>query len=243
MIRKLKTLGVALVVVFALGAMAAQAAGAADTFTSDSGTNSTIFTGNQVGTNVFSLGGASVSCPVARFTGTKSGNSVTSVTVHPEYEGNAGGECQLSPIGSLTFTTTGCNYIITSETHENAAHEKHGTFEIECATTTSPSHLTHEITINGPCVIHVPGQSEAELEGGVVFENGTETVGGVNKKDVKITATVTGITAVVTDSFACTIGGLSPGTYNNATYKGSITFTGYVDNSGSEGAVANIEVS
>ncbi len=241
MIRNLKVLGLALVAVFAMGAMAAQAASAADTFTSD--TSPTIFTGNQAGTNVFTVGSASVSCPVARFKGTETGSSATTVTVHPEYEGNAGGECQVSPIGSATVNTTGCNYIITSETHENAAHEKHATVSIECATTTSPSHVTHEITVNGPCVIHVPGQTEAELEDGVVFENGTEVVGGVNKKDIKITATVTGITAVVTDSFACTIGGLSPGTYTNGTYKGSVTVTGYVDNSGTEGAVANIEAS
>ncbi len=243
MIRNLKTLGMALVAVFAMGAMAAQTATAADTYTSDSGTNLTILTGNQVGNNVVSVGSVSVTCPVARFKGTVFGNSATSITLHPEYEGNGGSSCAMSPIGNATVNTTGCNYIVTSETHENAAHEKHGTVEIECATTTSPSHVTHEITINGPCVIHIPGQSEAELENGVVFENGTETVGGVNKKDVKITTTVTGITAVVTDSFPCTIAGLSPGTYNNATYNGSITFTGYVDNSSSEGAVANIEVS
>jgi hypothetical protein len=215
MTRKLKVLGLALVAVFAMSALVASAA-SADTFTAESAPVD--LTGAQTTTNEFSVAGATVKCPVARFTGTVATTSASSITVHPEYEGNESSSCEVSPIGSATISTTGCNYIISGTTTNGDAG-----VEVECSG-------TNEITVNGPCVIHIKAQKPT---GGASFTNGTEN----GKGDVTVKATVTGIHAVVTDSFLCTIGGINPGTYTNGTYTGSVTVTGYKD--GQAHTVAN----
>ncbi len=215
-----KALGFSGAVLVACTLMASGAS--ADTFTSEPWSSTTL-TGSQVGSNVFAVGSASVSCPVARFSGTIAESGAQSAVLHPEYEGKEGSSCEVSPIGSATVSTTGCDYAISGETAGGDAP-----VEVQCE-------AGHEITVNGPCVIHIASQSPA---GGVSFTNGGEG----SKSDITAKATVSGIHAVVTDSFACTLGGLNPGAYTNATYEGSITFTGYTDLSGTEGSQIGIAV-
>ena len=175
MSRNLKVLGLALVAVFAMSAMVASAASAtthrltAETATAD-------LTGNQTVANQFKLTGATVTCNTVKFSGTAA-TLTEEITVHPTYEGN----CQVSPIGSATINTEGCNYTITGETNATG----HAPVHIVCSG-------SNEITINGPCVIHVKGGQTPT--GGVTFTNGVDPTKG----DVTVKATVTGIHVVVT---------------------------------------------
>ncbi|MEZ5076448.1 MAG: hypothetical protein R2725_03285 [Solirubrobacterales bacterium] len=116
MTRNLKALGLALVAVFAMSALVAQAASAHE-FTSDSENGKTVLTGaDEPGTNdVFTVGGAEVICENASFAGTADESEVNEVTVHPEYS-----NCTFA--GNEAFVRTNmCNYTFHGATVENHA--------------------------------------------------------------------------------------------------------------------------
>jgi hypothetical protein len=120
MMRNLKALGLALVAVFAMSAVAASAAQAEHKFTSESTT--TYLLGEQKTKNVFTTSGGTVECTGAKFEGGPfSGTELKSVTIHPTYTG-----CTAFGLNA-TVETTGCNYII-----EAAGKEEMGTAKVEC---------------------------------------------------------------------------------------------------------------
>jgi hypothetical protein len=186
MIRKLKVLGLALVAVFALSAVASAAA-SAHTFSSEGNVNTKI-SGSQEGTNTFTVEGTAVECSTAKFAvvGETSSPSET-VVVHPEYSG-----CKAFSFLSATVTTTGCNYTL------NAA----GTVTIGCTG-------TNKITIvGGTCEATVGSQGPLS---GIAYENITGS-----PSTVKVTANVTTVGVTKTkDGIACPFSGTgsATGTY------------------------------
>lgn len=171
MIRKVKVLGLALVAVFAMSAMVAQAASATvvnHEFASDA--TETIIKGtDEPGTNnVFDVNGAEVVCATSHFEGTVLGAEVDHVTVHPTYT-----DCEF--FGSpATVTTTGCNYTFDSDTIDS----EHADVFVECTG-------TGIVIQTDPCTIVV---GEQTTEPGVTYTN-------IANGDVTVKATVPDIEA------------------------------------------------
>jgi hypothetical protein len=113
MIRNLKGLGLALVAVFAMSAMAASGAQAA-TPTIVAGAVGT-FSGDQVGVHEFTVGSRALNCKKAHFSGT-SALSQAELTVTFEYK-----ECATTPVLGISFPVTvtpnGCTYTFTNLKH------------------------------------------------------------------------------------------------------------------------------
>jgi hypothetical protein len=228
MTRNLKALGLALLSVCALGAVAASAATAAtDHFTSPLA--STIITGDQVGTtHVFGTKSSSleVSCNKAHFAGTAEGTSALEIEVHPEYS-----ECSAGVFGNATVDTTGCNYNLTGETdpYTNTS----GVSEGEAATVgVACEGSTVKITGSG-CTISI-GSQEHLL--GVKYDN----EGSGSTADVKVTVKVDGI-AYTSSGVSCGLVGIkASGTDGFLTEE--VTAKGFEDNAGTEGSQVGISV-
>lgn len=133
MARNIRKLGLVLIAVFALGAVAAQAASAATEHTFNSEIGNTVLTADNsgLGEHVLSVttkGGTklSVSCTTVLFSGNQVTKTADEINLHPTFgKKNAKGEagsCKLAGI-TVTVTTTGCNFTFdsdTSGTPENA---------------------------------------------------------------------------------------------------------------------------
>ena len=140
MIRKFKALGLALVAVFAMSALAATGASAAS-FNSEA--NTTIVTGDDDNsTHTFAAGGVAVECTESTFTGTQSGTASATLSVRPIYNG-----CTF--LGEpATVHTTGCTYEFSAVTNATG----HLPAKIECTgsnmikVTTSACSLTFNTT-------------------------------------------------------------------------------------------------
>jgi hypothetical protein len=108
MIRKRKIVGLALVVCFAISVFSS--AGRAAEF--HSSVEHTAIAEAQIGNVAFTVGGGfgNITCEVAKWSGTSSSKTATSVVLVPTYEG-----CKESAFGSAaTFTCIECNIIETS---------------------------------------------------------------------------------------------------------------------------------
>ncbi len=106
--RNLKALGLSLVAVFAMSAMAAQAASAEPLFQSDEA--HTIINGSQNGTHVFEAGeGNKVTCTTANFAGTSTEKSQASLTITPTYSG-----CSAFGFATTHVNMNGNDYLFTS---------------------------------------------------------------------------------------------------------------------------------
>jgi hypothetical protein len=210
MTRTLKSLGLLVGVLLALGGLLAQAAGAhvPARFTSeqnvttlrgvhDPGTSSTTFTvtGNNVTCNTEEFHGTQVGvqvedwtllliwreCTAFGFVGAK----VTGLGLYPEVEGEG-------PFCHITIHSSGF-------------------FSIICA-------LGKDITIDaGTCIAHVPAQS---IAGTIEFTTGTRNV----KHDLTLDVNLSGITTTHTDGFACPLP--SGGESSTATLVGKWTLWG-----------------
>ncbi len=225
MIRNLKVLGLALAAVFAMSAMAAQAAMASgELFHSDE--DPTVITASNAGfgNHVFTAGGISVECENATFTGTQSGTTGEELTVHPTYSGN----CTAAGVVAATVTTTGCNYILYSETGENT----------HTSTTDAPVKIECEegkkITIDAAkCRITIdPNQTVRGVK--YVGEGGT-----TETEDLRVVASVDTIGYEAENltglGFKCGTLGFETGvTLTNASYTGTVTAKGYEDKCAAE---------
>ncbi|MEZ5076450.1 MAG: hypothetical protein R2725_03295 [Solirubrobacterales bacterium] len=119
----LRALGLALLAVFALSALAAQGA-SAHVFTSDSESERTVLTGRDEPetNNVLTVAGAEVQCENAHFEGTVEGSEANEVTVRPEYT-----DCLFAGNEAVVHTND-CAEILHSSTAEG-----HATVDVECA--------------------------------------------------------------------------------------------------------------
>jgi hypothetical protein len=237
MTRNLKALGLALLAVFALGAVMASAASAegtdvkTDHFTSTSGNEKTILTGEQVGTeaeNVFGVKAVSalgVHCKKATYGGTVVGNSVIEVTVVPTYF-----ECS-SNLGAATVTNDRCAFVLTGTTdeHPNTAGTKeeiHATVHLECSH--EKGNLGKLKIVTGGCEFifqstHPEGTTVNQNLLGATYTN----EGSGSTADVKVDATVDKI-HYTTKGFACGLAGL-PETGTDGFLTTKVTVKGYRD--------------
>jgi hypothetical protein len=230
MTRNLKTLGLALVAVFAMSAIAASTALAAnDQFTT---TKTTAWLTGTSHDNLYEITGAKqdFTCTTSQFTGTFK-NKSTEVTVLATYTGlvnetphNTEHKCSAS-IGTIKIDMNHCHYILTGFTDKEDPKAS-GKFDAKIWITCPEDPATKkekEITITGAgtCTIQIPSQTPTE--GGVVYENLPLHTGGAA---VKVTATVTGIT--YTSTPACGLLGIKAEA-NDTDYKGTVIVTGYED--------------
>ena len=250
MTRNLKAFGLALVAAMALGAIGAQGASASidHEFESDAVNKKTVLTGSMEPStkDVFSAtAGLDVTCSVGTFSGTIEGNTVDQVTVHPKYS-----SCE-SSLGGLSVDTAGCNYVFDSDTTEDATHSagtEHASVTLECESAHSAS--PHKIRITAPgCTITF----ETTHAGSVVVNHSLHGVTYTNldsdghaghesensKSAITVTSTVKTIKYTAEAGSFCGLAGHPAGTYNNGTYSGKATVTGYEDISSPTGTTTD----
>jgi hypothetical protein len=130
MTRNLKALGLALLAVFALGAIGAQAASAHEF---KAGVQKSVITGKNVGVHNFQVGAAgTVSCAKAKFEGTVDAGTgkteVDEITIKPTYE-----ECTFGGQVAAVFFND-CAYVFDSDTTAgNSTGGEHAQVKVECA--------------------------------------------------------------------------------------------------------------
>jgi hypothetical protein len=211
MTRKLKA-GAALVIVFAIGAVAVSAASARYVLTP--GANPAILTGWQIGKgsegNSFEITsrGTKVACEKASYVGTTEGTEVSEVRVHPKYE-----ECLAFGLAA-TIDTVGCDYLLTGETDAFG----HGKIHVICNTG-----AVVKITIPSiSCTLKIHEQTPTETEGDITYIN----VGGGS--DIQAEASVRGITYErVGNGVLCAAGAPSEG--NDGFLTAKLTINAYED--------------
>ena len=221
MIRNLKVFGLALVAAFAMSALVASAASAnaASWFTSDG--DWTTLSGTQGGTpDTFTTHAGTLSCSSATYTGSTSATTTTTMKLAPSYSG-----CSLSPLpGHAIIDMNGCEYEFHTDGQETTGGVPNGKFKTEttivCPTTTSPSHVTHDITVTvtltgiPKCTIHI---EEQNLGTGIVLTNaGGGLSAAVSFSNIKYTQTAG------TGEGKCT----TTTTTSNGGYSGSATISG-----------------
>lgn len=193
--RNLKVMGLALVAMLAMSAVVASAASATN-FTAAS--YPVALSGSQPGgaPHTFAVGGGSVECETAVFTGTGAAASETQ-TITPNYGG--AGACEAFGFLGATVTLNGCDYLF------NVA----GTVNLVCPSGKDVT-IADELNL---CVVHIGPQTGIN---GISYKN--------NGNHVDVTAASTNIKATVTkNSIFCPVAG---GNYTNASYSGTVTLKG-----------------
>lgn len=213
MTRKLKALGLAMIAVFAMGALAAQGAQAATPGTLTASSYPAPLTGHSTGIHKFELKalGLSTECETAKFTGELTAASPT-ITVTPVYE-----KCKAFGLAS-TIDHEGCQYLIHITETLPSSTTYDGDIDVVC-----PAGQVIKITagiIGNKCEVQVGGQTGLTTLTG----NNTPAAGG-NPDDVDLTAHVTGITYKVTkDEGTCPLSKVGE-TFKDGVYSGQVTVT------------------
>jgi hypothetical protein len=204
--RKLKTLGVMLVAVFAMSAVVAASA-SADDFTAEK--NTVTLTGDQdKGLDKFTTTVGIVSCNEVKYHGTATTGSTT-VKIAPTYNGCTG-------FGfPATIHMNGCEYALTLTEQKPEVGPTTTTVEIVCPT-------GKEITITAvaagttKCTVHVPPQTGPSGTTGLKHIE-WHNVGAGQTRELTGTITITGITYKHTEGTGlgkCTTGHSETGSYN-----------------------------
>lgn len=123
MIRNLKTLAVALGVIFAMSAVAASAA-PAEIFAFSSEAESTSLKGAQIGTSKMTVDAGTLSCEASSFTG-EMPSEAFDVVLTPTYSG-----CLFAGV-PVEIKTNGCVYVMTTATKEGSNYEVETGIECE----------------------------------------------------------------------------------------------------------------
>jgi hypothetical protein len=236
MIRNLKALGLALVAVFALSAVAASAASAQQGFITSTGP--VTLDGVEDGTNYFEIhnlepfGKVRVECPGSTFKGHEVGSTkgipsgAKTATITPNYNNLT---CNINENEhKATVTTNGCDFVfhLGETTAEHVEYKV--TADIVCPT---GKEIEVEAYFSGSnenlkvCTVKVPAQNGLV---GLDIRNDPEGTGALT-----ITGLVTGIHATWS-GLGCTAGET-----NNATYTANITATG----TNSEGGATAVSIS
>ncbi|TMK58183.1 MAG: hypothetical protein E6G51_03520 [Actinobacteria bacterium] len=214
MTRILKSLGLALVAMAALGAMMASGASAqiqATTFNTNTNVHEAATQSvSTIETSVFRIvaGGVPVTCEKETYTGTLTGTD-PNPTVKPSYEG-----CHAiigGATSSATIETHGCEYKFSATA--GSADKFTGTAAIVNCSKEFPS-IT--ITTGTGCVVHVDEANNTAVNG-VTYENNTAT----KPTDVTITLNGTNVHSEVTGGLLTC--GTSAGTKTNGTFVGKVT--------------------
>jgi hypothetical protein len=207
--RKLKALGLALVVVMATSAVAASGAQAVKFKSSGSEAGTTYITGAQTSTNVITTTAGTVKCTVVKFKSSFAGATAGALTVTPEYQSCIGfGQ-------TATFTTNGCTYALAEPSSTTT-----GDIGLSC-----PAGQVIAIDVpTGNCTLTIGAQT---FKGDLDYTN----LGITPNKDVQITGTMKEIEFTV-DGPGSICG--TVGTHNEASeasYTGTVTMKGYSNSS------------
>jgi hypothetical protein len=224
-----KALGLAFLIVFALGAVAASSASAVPLFHSEK--EKTVITGGEdaygtiFGTKTSTL---SLECKEVQ-NGTMNDTTPSKITLHPTYT-----ECKEAFGLKPTIDTDDCDFIYYAETTEHpntagGANETDAPFEMECTTVAKPK-ITLK-TSGGTTVCTITITSVNKKLHGVIYDN----EGSGTTRDIKITPTIDNI-EYTAPGIGCRIGGLKAEGKDmfltkNSSVGGSngITLTGYED--------------
>lgn len=237
MTSKLKMLAPVLVAIFAMNALMASSAPAADVFTTSK--EKAWATGAVNGTFKFIFPNVTISCTTARTIGfwIDGAGSITWLTL---YTGKIGATphglgCSVFESSEATVTMNDCEYTMTGST-TGSDNGTDAIVWIQC-----PAGKEIEFAIGAGCTIKVPSQTPTS--GGVTYTNLTNHSGG---SAVSTNTTLTGVTFTA-PGFACSLAGL-PSHGNNGSFTGTSTLTGYEHKGGTmtaptEGAQVPISVS
>jgi hypothetical protein len=200
MIRNLKALGLALVAVFALGAISASTASAIDLLTVPVAPRALKVTGGTHESKITGTPTADV-CHHFKAVAEVSATSTSNVTLKEvQYTGKKedteNHECD-SNFGAITVDMNGCDYVLTGETTGKDEEKTDATVWIVC-----PAGKEITTTTKAGCTIHIHEQTPTG--GGVTYTNGT---GANGKPDVTVHVTMTGITYSTKGAF-CSLGKL-----------------------------------
>jgi hypothetical protein len=207
MIRNLKTLGLALVAILALGAVAASAASAQGKLTSDGPVTLTGAETGGAGNNYLEAFGVKVECPGSTYTGHKATtvaetggveknhpfipSGATKVTLTPHYKQV---NCKAAGLYPVTVDMNGCDYTV-NITSAVVADSVNGTVDIVCPpgkeiTVTLFTPGVNHITGTPFCTLHVKAQT------GLAGAKATDTTNGT----IDLTGTITGIHVLRTNT-------------------------------------------
>jgi len=222
MIRNLKVLGLALVAVFAMSAVAASMA-SADELTSES--SPVQLTGKQIAPgDVFTTEVGTVKCKEVSYKATTA-TPTTTVTATPTY-----------PVKALDGTQNCTGFGFPAEIHTNGCTYL---FHIGVATTGTLDVLCpegKEITVTAigtgtnKCTVHVPAQSGKAT---ITYRN----VGSLTTREIEVEANITTLTYSWnkgTGLGACSKEEKTTGEKGTGTYTGKALITGEKDNGGTE---------
>lgn len=208
--RRLKGLGLAVLAVFAMGAVAAQGAQAATPGVLTAEAYPATLTGTQLNTHLvtFTGPGTTFECEITKLSGTLSSPGSSTITVTPTYE-----KCKWFGM-TLTYDVEGCDYLI--HVGETSGSNYNGTTDIVCPVG-KVIKLTSGI-VGNRCEIQIGPQT------------GLSKVESINKtgppKDVELKLTLTGITYKVTkDEGTCLLSKVGE-TFKDGDYSGNVTLTG-----------------
>jgi hypothetical protein len=222
MSRKLKVLGTTLVAVVAFGVVMASAAQAKfDTITTFPTSEETaILTGEADPAGggkqqFFTAGGVEVSCTGIKIEEATIKDKDTTITAHPVYTG-----CKIAEVVNTTVTTTGCNYLFTSETTTNTTSAKEdATVHVECEAgkkiKIGPT-LGCEVTV-GEQTLH-----------GVHYNNATPE-GTPTEREMHITLEATAMNIAYETKGCASLLSEADGAHAGAEYKGNTTVKGFKD--------------
>jgi hypothetical protein len=205
MIRNLKAMGLALVAVFAMSAMAASGAQAEQSYHTSA--TPTTLSGTANSTIILHFpGGGSVECTNASFPGTVVGTAVSEIRVTPVFTG-----CVGFGFATTDVSTINCHFLFTTPTATGST--SHAAVHIECTGVfiiITPTFFGASL-----CTVEVGSQTP----GGVVdFENkSSSAVPPVPESHILLTSTLTGISHT---------GGCGASAAADATFTGSITLKG-----------------
>ncbi len=231
MIRNLKMLGLSLVAVCAMGAVAASAASAnANYWFTMSGSDWTGLSASQVPGAFYEtrfdgiVGGSPgvVKCEKSTSSGSTSATTTTTLTLSTQYSG-----CGLEPFGNAVINTNGCLWVIhTDPLGDTTNGEYHAVSTVECPT---GNEVTVEAKIGGvtKCIIHIEPQNLGT--GTVVTQNTPHLLVHINYAIVKYTQTEG------TGAGRCT----TTATTNNGVLNATKTLSGV----GTNGQPVNLSVS
>jgi hypothetical protein len=216
MTRNLKTLGLALVAMLAIGAIGAQVASAVVEHSFRSGADETVATartesyGNAEHKSMDVLtttAGLTVEC-YGTYEGKVVGKIVDQVTVHPKYS-------TCTPNGTVVHTD-GCNLVFDSDTDTSNGHfstEEHAQATLEC----EAGHVI-EITRPGCNIAVAPQTVRGARYTYVTHSSKSALTGAITFRTLTYTATA--------GSF-CGISGHAAGVYTNGKIDGKVEATGY----------------
>jgi hypothetical protein len=243
MTRNLKALGLALVAVLALSAVAASGASAQteDTFRTSAG-QTAHFTTKSESTQVFK-GSTNddkyFSCDEVSAEGTFKDGATQVTATNVEYTGNCvavdpGGEKEEV---SAKAEFTDCDYLFTNETTAgNPTKEaEHANVHIVCPKAGEGEKVHLKVTaLNLNCVTI----EQQQIAHAVRYKT-QKTEGG--RKDITIEATPHNIRVTTPNTVACPTPSNEPETHEDGTYSGSVSVTGYKDANHTEPTDISVE--